>query len=90
MRSLTEELNRAADAYYNGRGELMSDHEWDEKYDRLRRLEQETGTVLPDSPTHKVSEDNIAGRKAAPYGSRGNSTASRWWPPTTAEGSPRW
>lgn len=63
MRSLTEELNRAADAYYNGRGELMSDHEWDEKYDRLRRLEQETGTVLPDSPTHKVSEDNIAGQK---------------------------
>ncbi len=63
MRSLTEELNRAADAYYNGRGELMSDHEWDEKYDRLRQLEQETGTVLPDSPTHKVSEDNIAGQK---------------------------
>ena len=63
MRSLIAELNRAADAYYNGRGELMTDYEWDEKFDRLRQLEHETGTVLPDSPTHKVSEDNITGQK---------------------------
>ncbi len=48
MRSLIAELNRAADAYYNGRGELMTDYEWDEKFDRLRQLEHETGTVLPD------------------------------------------
>ncbi|PTL34821.1 NAD-dependent DNA ligase LigA [Prevotella sp. oral taxon 376] len=63
MRSLITELNQAADAYYNGRGELMTDYEWDAKFDQLKALEQETGTVLPDSPTHKVSEDNIAGQK---------------------------
>ena len=63
MRSLITELNQAADAYYNGRGELMTDYEWDAKFDQLKALEKETGTVLPDSPTHKVSEDNIAGQK---------------------------
>lgn len=63
MRQLVEELNRASDAYYNGRGERMTDYEWDAKFDELRRLEQETGETLPDSPTANVSEDNLAGQK---------------------------
>lgn len=63
MRQLVELLNRASDAYYNGRGELMTDYEWDKNFDALKRLEQETGEVLPDSPTNRVSEDDIAGRK---------------------------
>lgn len=63
MRLLIEELNRASDAYYNGQGELMTDYEWDAKFDALRRLEAETGETLPDSPTQKVSEDNITGQK---------------------------
>ena len=63
MRSLVEELNLAAEAYYNGRGEQMTDYEWDAKFDLLKALEKETGIVLPDSPTHKVSEDDIAGKK---------------------------
>ena len=63
MRSLVEELNQAAEAYYNGRGEQMTDYEWDAKFDLLKALEKETGIVLPDSPTHKVSEDDIAGKK---------------------------
>ena len=29
----------------------------------MSALEKETGIVLPDSPTHKVSEDDIAGKK---------------------------
>ena len=65
MRQLVDELNRASDAYYNGKGELMTDYEWDAKFDQLRRLEQVTGTVLPDSPTHKVSADATAGQKEA-------------------------
>lgn len=65
MRQLVDELNRASDAYYNGKGELMTDYEWDAKFDQLRRLEQETGTVLPDSPTHKVSADTTIGQKEA-------------------------
>lgn len=65
MRELTDELNRASAAYYNGRSELMTDYEWDARFDELRQLEIETGTVLPDSPTHRVSADDVAGRKEA-------------------------
>ncbi len=63
MLELIEKLNQASDAYYNGRGELMTDYEWDAGFDELKRLEQATGTVLPNSPTAKVSEDNITGQK---------------------------
>ncbi|MBQ7422836.1 MAG: hypothetical protein IJV27_11960, partial [Prevotella sp.] len=63
MQLLVEELNRASEAYYNGRSELMSDHEWDTRFDELKRLEAETGEVLTDSPTQKVSEDNVEGKK---------------------------
>ena len=63
MRSLVEQLNQASDVYYNGKGELMTDYEWDAKFDQLKKLEAETGEVLPDSPTNKVSEDTIVGKK---------------------------
>ena len=63
MEQLVEELNRASEAYYNGRQELMTDYEWDARFDELKRLETETGTTLPDSPTQRVSEDNTAGKK---------------------------
>lgn len=65
MKQLIEELNRASDAYYNGQGELMTDYEWDAKFDELKQLEVETGQTLPGSPTAKVSEDNIVGQKEA-------------------------
>lgn len=63
MQQLVRELNEASDAYYNGRGERMTDYEWDARFDELKRLEQETGATLPDSPTQKVSEDTITGQK---------------------------
>lgn len=63
MEQLVRELNEASDAYYNGRSERMTDYEWDARFDELKRLEQETGTTLPDSPTQKVSEDSITGQK---------------------------
>ena len=63
MQQLIRELNEASDAYYNGRAELMTDYEWDARFDELKQLEQRTGTTLPDSPTHKVSEDSITGQK---------------------------
>ena len=63
MEQLVKELNEASDAYYNGRGERMTDYEWDARFDELKRLEQETGSTLPDSPTQKVSEDSITGQK---------------------------
>ena len=63
MRELVDTLNEAADAYYNGQGERMSDYEWDAMFDQLKQLEIETGQQLPDSPTNRVSEDNITGQK---------------------------
>ncbi|MBQ8066615.1 MAG: NAD-dependent DNA ligase LigA [Prevotella sp.] len=65
MQRLVSQLNEASDAYYNGQPERMTDYEWDAMFDQLRRLEQETGTTLPDSPTQRVSEDNTAGQKEA-------------------------
>ena len=49
MKSLVERLNQASDSYYNGKGELMTDYEWDALFDQLKRLEEETGEILPDS-----------------------------------------
>ena len=63
MQQLISELNEASDAYYNGRAERMTDYEWDKRFDELRLLEQETGSILPDSPTQRVSEDNTIGQK---------------------------
>lgn len=63
MKSAVARLNEAADFYYSGRGELMTDFEWDALFDRVKALEEETGVVLPDSPTARVSADNLAGRR---------------------------
>ena len=63
MQQLIRELNEASEAYYNGQTERMTDYEWDVRFDELHRLEQETGTTLPDSPTQRVSEDSLAGQK---------------------------
>lgn len=63
MRALIEKLNEASDAYYNGLPEIMTDYEWDAMFDRVKQLEEETGEILPESPTNRVSEDQIAGQK---------------------------
>ena len=63
MQQLVAQLNKAADAYYNGQGELMTDYEWDAMFDKVKLLEAETGQHFPDSPTNRVSEDNIKGNK---------------------------
>lgn len=65
MQQLVEQLNRASDNYYSGRTESMTDFEWDAKFDELKRLEQESGMVLPDSPTTNVSDGTITGQKEA-------------------------
>ena len=63
IEQLVRELNEASDAYYNGQAERMTDYEWDARFDELKALEKETGTILPDSPTQRVSEDTITGKK---------------------------
>ncbi|QRG86457.1 NAD-dependent DNA ligase LigA [Bulleidia sp. zg-1006] len=65
MQSLVQQLNKASDAYYNGRQEILSDQEWDCLFDELKKLEEKTGIILEDSPTQKVSADEIVGQKEA-------------------------
>lgn len=55
MKGLVEQLNKASEAYYSGHAEIMSDKEWNDKFDELTALEKETGVILPDLPTHNVS-----------------------------------
>lgn len=54
MEELIGILNRASDAYYNGKDEIMSNFEWDALFDELSELERQTGQILPDSPTQKT------------------------------------
>ena len=65
IRKLVEELNAASEAYYGGREEIMSNFEWDAKFDELQSLEELTGYILPESPTRKVSdsEEQSGGQK---------------------------
>ena len=67
MKSLIDQLNAASEAYYGGRDEIMSNYEWDAMFDELSRLEDETGVILPDSPTQNVSaseeSENPSGQK---------------------------
>ena len=63
MKEYVSRLNEASDAYYNGRTELMTDYEWDAMFDALKKLEEELGYTLEDSPTQNVSADTVTGVK---------------------------
>ena len=60
MRSLVDYLNRTAHEYYVLDNPSISDAEWDGLYNQLLTMEKETGTVLPDSPTHRVGGAPLA------------------------------
>ena len=53
MKELIHDLNRASKAYYTGET-IMSDYDWDRKYEELSQLEKELDIVLNDSPTLRV------------------------------------
>ena len=67
---LVKELNAASDAYYGGQEEILTNFEWDSKFDELTQLETETGYILANSPTQTTShaedgDDNSSGVKEA-------------------------
>ncbi|MGN0746612.1 MAG: NAD-dependent DNA ligase LigA [Aristaeellaceae bacterium] len=64
MRPLVERLNETAYAYYVLDKPVISDKQWDELYDQLTALEKESGIILPDSPTHRVGGETLAGFEA--------------------------
>ncbi|MDX9871574.1 MAG: NAD-dependent DNA ligase LigA [Clostridia bacterium] len=54
MQALIQQLNQYAYEYYTLDNATVSDAAYDALYDELRALEEETGAVLPDSPTQRV------------------------------------
>ena len=54
MRELIDKLNYYTKLYDEGRPEI-TDQEWDNLYFELKKMEEETGIVYPDSPTQRIS-----------------------------------
>jgi DNA ligase (NAD+) len=59
IEKLIEDLNRWSYEYYVLDNPMVSDSEYDEKYDELVALEKETGIVLPYSPTQRIGDRTL-------------------------------
>lgn len=60
MKLLIQELHQYIDAYYNKNISLISDYEYDKKFNHLLELEDKTGIVLSDSPTINVGASVVS------------------------------
>ena len=54
LKELTEQLNYYRDSYYNNSESLISDKQYDDLFDELQSLEEETGIAISNSPTKTV------------------------------------
>lgn len=54
IKELTEQLNHYRDSYYNDSESLISDKQYDDLFDELQTLEEETGIIMSNSPTKTV------------------------------------
>lgn len=54
IKELVSELNEHRHAYYNLNAPSITDKEYDQMFDTLKKLELETGVVLSNSPTQNV------------------------------------
>lgn len=54
LKELTEQLNHYRDSYYNTSESLISDKQYDDLFDELQSLEEETGIIMSNSPTNTV------------------------------------
>lgn len=54
LKELTEQLNHYRDSYYNNSESLISDKHYDDLFDELQTLEEETGIIMSNSPTKTV------------------------------------
>ena len=60
MKELCAILSEAAKAYYQESREVMTNFEYDQLYDELLALEEETGTVFAGSPTQSVGYEVLS------------------------------
>ncbi len=54
LKELTEKLNHYRDSYYNNSESLISDKQYDDLFDELQTLEEETSIIMSNSPTNTV------------------------------------
>lgn len=54
MKGMVSILNEASESYYNTGVSIMTDEQFDARLEDLRQLEEETGLILANSPTHNV------------------------------------
>ena len=54
IKELTQKLNQYRDLYYNDSVSEISNQEYDDLFDELQQLEEETNIVMVNSPTHTV------------------------------------
>ena len=67
---LVEKLNEASRAYYTDGVEIITNYEYDEMYDELLALEDETGYIRGDSPSINVGYETAAGLPKVVHESR--------------------
>jgi DNA ligase (NAD+) len=60
MKEKIKLLNEANKAYYQEDREIMSNYEYDKLYDELKKMEEETGIVLSNSPTIRVGYELLS------------------------------
>ena len=60
MTKLIAELSHYNEAYYNENRELISNYEYDKKFDKLKALEEQTGVILSNSPTINVGVEAVS------------------------------
>lgn len=61
MLELIEKLNRWNYEYYTLDNPSVSDIKWNKEYDKLVKLEKETGIILPNSPTQRIGGQVLEG-----------------------------
>ena len=61
QRELVDILNKWAHEYYVLDNPTVSDKEYDALYDELKKIEETTGIIYPDSPTRRVGGEPIKG-----------------------------
>ncbi len=59
IESLVEMLNRFSTHYYTLDDPIVADSEYDQLYDELVKLENETGYILSYSPTQRIGDDLV-------------------------------
>lgn len=54
IKEVTQQLNQYRNSYYNDSNSEISDKEYDDLFDELKQLEEETNIIMANSPAHTV------------------------------------